>query len=253
MRILCKVAYDGSQYGGWQIQNNVNTVQGEIHVALEKIFNESLSILGSSRTDAGVHAEAQYFCFQVVTNIPVARIAHILNLHLPEDIVVLSSVYVPDEFHPIVHSIEKGYRYEIDNGLFKDPLRRKYSWHISKPLNVEAMREAAKVLMGTHDFKSFCVEGCQVKTTVRTIHDIQIITNGNQILLHVSGNGFLHNMVRIITGTLVAVGVGRFTPKDIQRILNGLNRQDAGPTAPPHGLVLEYMKLINTEIFQENM
>ncbi len=237
-RILIKVAYDGTLYHGWQEAENAETVAGTVRRALYKLTGEDTPVSGASRTDAGVHALCNLAVFDTASPIPGDRFSYALNTCLPEDIRILKSEEVDENFHPRFLRTEKTYVYRIETGEFPDPLRVRYCWHCPFDLDVEKMREAAAYLRGEHDFKAFCSVHTDVKTTVREITHIDVSREADEIKITVKGHGFLYNMVRIIAGTLAECGRGRFDPGDIPHILESLDRSKAGPTAPAKGLTL---------------
>lgn len=247
-RIRLIVAYDGTGYCGWQVQPNGITVEEVINRALSRLLDEPIRIIGASRTDSGVHALGNVAVFDTETRIPPERISYALNQHLPDDIVIVRSEEVPGDWHPRYCSCVKTYEYHILNAGVPDPTRRLNTAFISYPLNLEDMRRGARVLIGTHDFASFCSIRTGVEDTVRTIYGLEILEqrlpggwdgrNGREITIRIRGNGFLYNMVRIIAGTLLRVGRGFYTPEQVGQILQAKNRQAAGVTAPPQGLVL---------------
>lgn len=247
-RIRLIVAYDGTGYCGWQVQPNGITVEEVINRALSRLLDESIRIIGASRTDSGVHALGNVAVFDTETRIPPERISYALNQHLPDDIVIVRSEEVPGDWHPRYCSCVKTYEYHILNAGVPDPTRRLNTAFVSYPLNLEDMRRGARVLIGTHDFASFCSIRTGVEDTVRTIYGLEILEqrlpggwdgrNGREITIRIRGNGFLYNMVRIIAGTLLRVGRGFYTPEQVGQILQAKNRQAAGVTAPPQGLVL---------------
>lgn len=237
-RIKLTVAYDGTDYCGWQIQPNGITVEEVLNRALSRLTGEEMRVIGASRTDAGVHARGNVAVFDTASTVPPERFAYAVNPLLPEDIVVVGAEEVPQDWHPRYQNSVKTYEYHILNREMPDPLRRRESWHVSFPLDLDSMREAAAYLRGEHDFRSFCSIHTGVKTTVRTIYTLDIDRSGNLITIRISGNGFLYNMVRIIVGTLVEVGRGFRTPENVGDILNAEEREKAGATAPPQGLVL---------------
>lgn len=247
-RIRLIVAYDGTGYCGWQVQPNGITVEEVINRALSRLLDEPIRIIGASRTDSGVHALGNVAVFDTETRIPPERISYALNQHLPDDIVIVRSEEVPGDWHPRYCSCVKTYEYHILNAGVPDPTRRLNTAFISYPLNLEDMRRGAEVLIGTHDFASFCSIRTGVEDTVRTIYGLEILEqrlpggwdgrNGREITIRILGNGFLYNMVRIIAGTLLRVGRGFYTPEQVGQILQAKNRQAAGVTAPPQGLVL---------------
>lgn len=247
MRILLTIAYDGTRFSGWQKQKNpdVITVEGELEKALRKLFrNEKLECIGASRTDAGVHALAQKAMIDVDTTIPVEKIPLAIRSFLPADIIVTKAEEVADTFHPRFDCVKKTYEYRFWNAPVKNPKERLYSSYVQKPLDIEKMNEGAKGLIGTHDFAAFCAAGAQVSTTVRTIFDCHVEREGACVRILVTGDGFLYNMVRIIAGTLMAVGMGKIPAESVADIVAGLDRSKAGQTAEPQGLTLQ-------EIFYE--
>ena len=253
-RIMLTVAYDGTNYHGWQIQPNGETIEGILNGCLSELLGENIEVIGASRTDSGVHAMGNVAVFDTETPIPADKISYALNRSLPEDIRIQKSEEVPAEFHPRHCESRKTYEYRIYSAPFPMPVKRLYSYHTYVPLNIDLMSQAAECLVGEHDFKSFCSTEAQVETTVRQIDSVQIWSeDGNskclcaaecdgegsrEIVIRVSGRGFLYNMVRIIAGTLMEVGRGHIEPKEMERILEARDRQAAGPTAPACGLAL---------------
>ena len=237
-RVKLIVAYDGTDYCGWQIQPNGITVEEVLNRALSRLTGEEIRVIGASRTDAGVHARGNIAVLDTASTIPAERFAYAVNPLLPEDIVVLKSEEVPQDWHPRYQNSVKTYEYRILNREMPDPLKRKYTWHVSFPLDIDKMREAAEHLKGQHDFRSFCSVHTAVKSTVRTIYTLDIVKSGDEIIIRISGNGFLYNMVRIIAGTLAEVGRGFRTPEDVRDLLTAKEREQAGATAPPQGLTL---------------
>ena len=232
------MAYDGTVYCGWQIQPNGITVEEVLNRNLSELTGEEITVIGASRTDSGVHAQGNVAVFDSDTTIPPERIAYAVNRKLPEDIVVIRSEEVPGDWHPRYQETEKTYEYHILNREMPDPVRRRDSYFVSYPLDLEAMRRAAAYLKGEHDFRSFCNVHTGVQDTVRTIYDLDIIRSGDLVTVRIRGNGFLYNMVRIIVGTLVRVGRGFYPPGQVKEILEAKERTSAGVTAPPQGLVL---------------
>lgn len=237
-RIMLTVAYDGTAYNGWQVQPNGITIEGELNRALKELLGEDISVIGASRTDAGVHALCNMAVFDTESRILPEKIAPALNARLPEDIRVQRSVEVAPDFHPRRCDTKKTYEYRIYMGKYENPIGRQYAHFVYVPLDVEKMEKAAGYLVGEHDFKSFCVAKAQVLTTVRTLYGIEVKKEGNYLTIRVSGNGFLFNMVRIIAGTLLEVGKGKLAPEQVKEILEAKDRQAAGPTAPARGLTL---------------
>ena len=238
MRIMLRVAYDGTNYSGWQVQPNAETVEGALQAAASDLFGADISIIGASRTDAGVHSMGNVAVFDVETRIIPEKIAYALNARLPEDIKVVESRVVSDIFHPRHSDCSKTYEYSIWNDKFENPKERLYCHFDYGKLDIDKMNEACNFFVGEHDFTSFCSTGTQVEDKVRTIYSLDVRSEGKKIIIKVCGNGFLYNMVRIIAGTLIKVGKGELLPAEIENIIAGKNRQLAGPTAPARGLTL---------------
>lgn len=244
MRVKLVVAYEGTNYCGWQIQPNGITIEEVLNETLSSLLGEKITVTGASRTDAGVHSLGNVAVFETHTRMPAEKISFALNQRLPEDIVVQESCQVPKDFHPRFAKSIKTYEYCILNCRFRQPLERRTSYFYHYPLDVRAMQEAASYLVGEHDFTSFASVHAQTNTYVRTIYALDVVREGNMIRIRVQGNGFLYNMVRIIAGTLIQVGAGVKKPEDMESILAGQDRELAGPTAPAHGLTmigLEYL------------
>ena len=231
--------YDGTDYAGWQKQNDIITVQEKVDEAITKLTKEEVKTTGCSRTDAGVDAREFVCNFTTRSTIPGDRIKYALNNILPNDIVVLDSEEVESEFHARYDSTGKTYCYSILNTDMPSALYRNRAYHFRGKLDIEAMRKAASYFIGKHDFEAFRKTGSSVKTTVRTITESSIEVNGNFIVYRVSGDGFLYNMVRIMVGTLLDVGIGRLKPTDVRDILAGTSNKKAGYCTPPEGLILE--------------
>lgn len=254
-RILLRVAYDGTNYHGWQLQPNAATIEGELNRALCVLTGEKIVVTGASRTDAGVHALGNVAVFDTTSRIPAEKFSYALNQRLPEDIVIQSSKQVADDFHPRHCDCRKTYEYDILNRTFPLPAYRNTAYFLYGTLNIEAMRRACQAFLGEHDFASFCAAGAQVQTTVRKIYSLEVecrplteanVGSADQLLtIRVKGNGFLYNMVRIIAGTLVEVGRGHIKPEEVADIIAAKDRAKAGPTAPARGLRLveiEYLQ-----------
>lgn len=237
-RLKCLVAYDGTDYSGFQVQPDQVTVQGEIEAAIKRITGETVQIVGSGRTDAGVHARGQVFHFDTASKVPLEKWAFILNNQLPEAIVIRSVEQVEPTFHARFDVKQKEYRYCIDNGPVPDVFFHRYADHIRHPLDLERMRRAARYLVGEHDFTSFCSAKTFVEDKVRTIYRLEVERDGQMIWVICRGNGFLYNMVRIIVGTLVEVGQNKRDPDEIPEILAACDREKAGKTAPAKGLTM---------------
>jgi tRNA pseudouridine38-40 synthase len=230
--------YDGFEYYGWQVQDDVPTVQGVIEAALGKILGERVRVNGAGRTDAKVHALGQVASFRCSSDIPTPALQRALNSSLPRDVAVLDVQDVPVNFHARFSAVGKVYAYRILNRPVRAPLRLRYAWHIPQPLDIPTVALAGAYLQGTHDFISFQTTGSEVKTTERTVTELTVTRAADEVVISCTANGFLRHMVRSIVGTLVEVGRGTRRPDDIKRILEGRDRQLAGATAPAHGLYL---------------
>lgn len=237
-RVGLIVAYDGTNYCGWQTQPNGITVQGELNRCLSELLGKEIETIGASRTDAGVHAMGNVAVFDTDSRIPGEKFAFALNQRLPEDIRIQLSEEVEPDFHPRYCDSEKTYTYRILNRTFPVPTERLYSYFYHYPLDIEKMQEATSYLIGQHDFASFCGAKAQVKSTIRIVTGIEVWKDGDMITIQVSGRGFLYNMVRIIAGTLIEVGAGKYPPEKVKEILEACDREAAGPTAPACGLTL---------------
>lgn len=237
-RIKLVVAYEGTNYCGWQIQPSGITIESVLNQALSELVGEDIKVTGASRTDSGVHSLGNVAVFDTNTRIPPEKICYALNQRLPEDVVVQSSCEVAQDFHPRHCYSEKTYEYRILNRKIPIPTLRRDTYFYYRNLNVDKMKQAAEYLAGTHDFKSFCSIHTTVEDTVRTILSCEAEQKESVITIRVTGTGFLYNMVRIIAGTLVQVGVGEKEPEDIIKILEKKERSAAGPTAPAHGLTM---------------
>lgn len=237
-RVCIIVAYDGTNYHGWQFQNNGVSIESELGRCLQELLGEPVHVIGASRTDAGVHSMGNVAVFDTGSRMPAEKISYALNQRLPEDIRIQKSYEVPPDWHPRHCESRKTYEYRIYRAEFPMPVKRLYSYFTYRPLDVGRMREAAAYLEGEHDFKSFCQTGAQAESTVRTIHALRVEEQGTDIVIRVCGNGFLYNMVRIIAGTLLEIGQGKREPDAVPGILEARDRGAAGPTAPACGLTL---------------
>lgn len=237
-RFKLEIAYDGTQYCGWQIQPNGITVEEVLNRKLSELLREDIKVIGASRTDSGVHALGNVAVFDSNTNIPGNKLSYALNQKLPADIVIQSSCQVADDFHPRYCDTRKTYEYQIYNAKFENPLKSRYSHFVFLPLRIDAMQKAAEIIKGEHDFKSFCSSRGQALTTIRTIYDLDVYKEEEIVKIRISGNGFLYNMVRIIVGTLIKVGLGVYPPEYVQEILDAKDRTKAGPKVPAKGLTL---------------
>ena len=237
-RVKLIVAYDGTNYCGWQIQKNGITIEEVLNKTISDLTGETIAVIGASRTDSGVHALGNVAVFDTESRIPAEKFSFALNQRLPEDIRIQGSCEVDLNWHPRYCDTRKTYEYRILNRRFAIPTERLYSHFFYYPLDVEKMQQAADYLVGEHDFKSFCTPRTQVESTVRTIYSLTITKTGDEILLRIYGNGFLYNMVRIIVGTLLKVGTGVYPPEHVKEILEACDRQKAGPKAEACGLTL---------------
>lgn len=232
------VQYDGTRYSGWQRQGNTaSTIQYRLEQCLSRLLGEEIEISGSGRTDAGVHALGQVANFRSGAYLDCPQFLIQLNESLPEDITVVDLRLASDRFRARLDAKEKTYRYTINNSVFTDVFRRKYEYQLTAPLDIKAMEDTAGLLLGTHDFKGFST-GRTKKSTVRQLKSIEIIQDGSKLYLDFTGNGFLYNMVRILTGTLIEAGLHQRTPESVLDVFETLDRPQAGFTAPPQGLCL---------------
>lgn len=233
------IEYDGTNYCGWQKQNNEKTIQEEIEKAIYKAVGEVVEVIGSSRTDAGVHARGMVANFKTNATIPFDKFKYAINDKLPDDIAIIESEEVSEDFHARYDSKGKTYCYSIINRQQKPAIERNYVYHFKWDLDIEKMREACKYFIGKHDFKAFRSLGSSVKTTERTIKELYIESEGEKINIFITADGFLYNMVRIIVGTLLKVGRGKIPVEDIEKIILLGDRKKAGPCVPAQGLILE--------------
>lgn len=237
-RVMLIVAYDGTNYHGWQMQPNAVTIEQILNEKLSELLKEDIQVIGASRTDAGVHAEGNVAVFDTNTSIPSEKISYALNHLLPEDIVIQESFEVEPDFHPRKCDSIKTYQYRILNRNFNLPVKGRNAYHFYRKLDLDKMREAAAYFVGKHDFKNFCSSHTQAKSTIRIIYSFDIEEEDEEIVLTVSGNGFLYNMVRMLTGTLLDVGTGRMSPDKIPELLAAKERVHSPNTAPARGLTL---------------
>ncbi len=234
------IQYDGTRYNGWQRQGNTeNTIQGKLNEIIGKYLEEEIDIAGSGRTDAGVHAYGQIASFKTKKHLNTEQFLLEVNHYLPMDIGIIEVKSVNDRFHARLSAVSKTYEYVIDNGKARDVFARKYSCRIEETLDVEAMRKAAKLLTGTHDYISFCGNKKFKKSSIRTVTDISVEKMDDKIIMSFTGNGFLQNMVRIMAGTLMEVGLGKREFLSMQNIIDAKSREAAGMMAPPEGLFLK--------------
>ena len=234
------IAYDGSRYNGFQRQSKhpEKTIQGKIEAVLSKLFEEDIQIIGSGRTDAGVHAHGQTCNFFSKRSIALDTILEYMGTYLPKDIAIINLSIASPRFHSRYNVVKKCYIYTIDNSRFADPFTLKYAYHVPEALDLKAMEIAAQALLGEHDFKSFTSMKSKTKSTVRHLMNISFKQEGSKIHLIFEGDGFLQHMVRILTGTLVEVGLGTRSPNSMPALLASMERAQAGHTAPSHGLCM---------------
>lgn len=254
-RVKMIVAYDGTNYCGWQIQNNGLTIEEVLNKTLTELLKEKITVTGASRTDSGVHAEGNVAVFDTENRMPADKICFALNQRLPDDIRILQSEEVAPDYHPRKQNCVKTYEYKIMNRKIEIPTLRLYTHFCYYPLDVDKMREAGAYLVGEHDFKSFCTARGQAEETVRTIYSLDIEKTGDLITIRIKGSGFLYNMVRIIAGTLMKVGMGVYPPSHVEEIIDARDRNAAGPKAAAKGLTLvslDYEKELEKEIRGEN-
>lgn len=236
--IKLKIEYDGKDFNGWQKQPNKLNIQGEIERAIKDITGEDVELIASGRTDAGVHSLGQVANFKTNSNIPVEKIPIALNTKLKRSIRILSAEEVEERFHSRYNCKKKTYKYIINNSENGTAIYRNLEYNFSQKLNVDDMNKAAKEFIGEHDFKAFKASGTSSKSSIRTIYDAQVYKEGERVIIELTGNGFLYNMVRIISGTLIEVGIGKIQPNEISDIIKSGERRRAGKTLPPNGLYL---------------
>lgn len=246
-RVMLTVAYDGTNYSGWQLQPNGETIESVLNRCLRELTGEEITVIGASRTDAGVHARGNIAVFDTMSRIPGDKFSYALNQRLPEDIRICGSREVVADFHPRRCESRKTYEYRIYCAPFPMPTKRLYSYYTYIPLDVDLMSQAAEYLIGEHDFKSFCSVQTQALTTVRRVDCVEVCREDDEIIIRVSGRGFLYNMVRIMAGTLLEVGRGHMEPGKVAKILAAKDRQAAGPTAPACGLTLVGYEFLTEE------
>lgn len=241
VHICMLVSYDGTGYGGFQIQKNAPTIQGELEKALARIYREPLRITGAGRTDAGVHARGQVVHYAAPFEIPPLRLPAAFNVLLPRDIVVLEAKPVDPDFHACFSARGKVYSYTVDRAQYPQVMRRRYTCHLPGAFDRQAVREATRLFRGRHDFSAFRASGSSARSTVRTLHRVELNELPAEQLLRfvIEGDGFLYRMVRLIVGSLLRVGRGRLEPDTVAAALAGDHPGGAGPTAPPQGLCLE--------------
>ena len=232
------IEYDGKKFGGWQKQPNKLNIQGEIEKAIEEITGETTELNASGRTDAGVHSLGQVANFKTNSKIEIEKIPVAINSKLKQSIRIIDAKEVEESFHARYSCKGKKYRYVINNSKYGSAIYRDFEYHMPIKLNIKDMQKAAKYFEGEHDFKGFKASGTSSKSSVRTIYKVNVIEDGERIKIELEGNGFLYNMVRIISGTLVEVGLGKIKPEEIPEIINSKDRSKAGKTLPAQGLYL---------------
>ncbi len=238
------LAYDGTEFHGWQRQAGVRTVQAEVEEVLRRVLRHPLVVRGASRTDAGVHARGQVATVTTGSPIPTGNLRRAAGCRLPPDIALLDVAEVPAGFDATRDAVSKLYRYRIHNAAYRPVacLAQRYAWHVWYPLDLDRLKAAARRLVGTHDFAAFASPGAERATTVRTVRGITVQVRGPEVVLDVEGDGFLYNQVRNMVGTLIEVARGHWPPERVDTILAARDRAQAGPTAPPQGLCLQWIR-----------
>ena len=236
--IKLTIEYDGKEFNGWQKQPNKLNIQGTIEQAIKQITGEDVELNASGRTDAGVHAIGQVANFKTNSQIPIEKFAIAINSNLKRSIIIKKAEEVDERFHSRLSCKKKTYRYIINNSEEGSAIYRNLETHIPQKLDIEKMKQGIKYFEGEHDFKAFKASGTSSKSSVRTIYEAKIYNNGEKIFIELTGNGFLYNMVRIVAGTLVEVGLGKIEPQEIENIIKSGKRENAGKTLPPNGLYL---------------
>ena len=236
--IKLTIEYDGKDFNGWQKQPNKLNIQGEIEKAIQNVTGEQVNLIGSGRTDAGVNAFGQVANFKIDSEFPIEKMATAINSQLKKSIRVKKAEEVSSDFHSRYNCHSKTYNYIIDNSEQGSAIYRNLSYHVSKKLNIEKMQKAISYFIGEHDFSSFKSSGTSSKSSVRTIYNATVVKENDKVTISLTGNGFLYNMVRIISGTLVEVGLNNIETQEIPKIIEAKNRQMAGKTLPPQGLFL---------------
>jgi tRNA pseudouridine38-40 synthase len=237
-KILLTIEYDGTGFAGWQLQVNGITIQQKMEEALARVLGHPVRLHSSGRTDAGVHARGLTVHFSTDRDLPMAAFRDGVNRHLPHEISVRRAVEVPADFHARLNARGKWYRYSIFQSSVRSPLASRFAWHIRAPLNLEAMRSGADRFVGYHDFAAFRASGCEARTSMREIFAVDLSRDEDMLRIDVQGKGFLRNMIRIMVGTLVEIGLGKRSAQDVDLLLQQGSRIQAGFTAPSHGLCL---------------
>jgi len=238
-RFLLTICYDGTNYCGWQVQSNAITVQEVLQKTLLTVVGDLPNgICGCSRTDSGVHANMYCCHFDTNSNIPPKSVVAALNARLPSDIAAINCIEVANDFHARYNCVSKNYIYKIYNSNIRNPFKEKYYYRLNRRLDSEMMNEGCKAFLGGHDFKGFCSSGSSVNDTIRTVTECSVVRNGDDVILSITANGFLYNMVRIFVGTMIFVSEGKIQVDDLPDIINSCDRTRAGMTVAPHGLYL---------------
>lgn len=236
--IKLTIEYDGKDFNGWQKQPNKLNIQGEIERAINEITSEEVELVASGRTDAGVHGLGQVANFKTNSNIPIEKFPIALNTKLKRSIRILKAEEVDERFHSRYNCKKKTYRYVINNSINGTAIYRNLEYNFAQKLDVNKMKEAAKYFIGKHDFKGFKASGTSSKSSVREIYEAKVYKEDERVIIELTGNGFLYNMVRIISGTLIEIGIGKIVPEEIPEIIQSKDRERAGKTLPPQGLYL---------------
>lgn len=238
MNYKLTISYDGTNYHGWQFQENGITVQEVMENAVSRLLDKKTAVIGCSRTDAGVHAK-RYVCnFHGKSAVPADKIPIVMNMYLPPDIRVYNCEEADESFNSRFNALSKTYEYKILNSSVSEPLNRLYTWHFPQRMDVLKMQEASELIKGEKDFSSFCAAGSKVKSKVRNLSGLSVLRESDIITVRATANGFLYNMVRIITGTLVYVGIGKIKVEELPSLIENRDRRLLGITAPPCGLML---------------
>lgn len=236
--IKLTIEYDGKDFNGWQKQPNKLNIQGTIEQAISRITGEEIKLDASGRTDAGVHSLGQVANFKTNSNLPIEKFPLAINANLKQSVRIIAAEEVDERFHSRLTCKQKTYRYVINNSLYGTAIYRNLEYHVPQKLDVKKMQAAAKYFEGEHDFRAFKASGTSSKSSVRKIYNAEVYKEGDKIYIELTGNGFLYNMVRIISGTLVEVGMGKIMPEDILKIISDGKRENAGKTLPAYGLYL---------------
>ena len=237
-QFLLTLAYNGTQFAGFQVQKNARTVQSVMQDAIEVLYGSRLPVVGCSRTDAGVHARDYKLTYHADDRLKPERIPAALNAHLPDDISVKAAAVVPDDFHVRHDVYEKEYEYVIVNTPYRDPFSVNTALHYRRPLDADLLDRAAQAFVGTHDFRAFMASGSDIADTTRTVRSVSVTRAGDYVYLRIAADGFLYNMVRIFVGTMLAVAEGKVVPDALPGIIDSRDRKNAGITVPAHGLYL---------------